>query len=72
MCSHYLCPPTHQINRPFLRKPASFSHVRYRDDDFVVVAFVVVDAAHVVAVAFVVVDVAHVAHAIVFAAACTS
>ena len=55
-----------------LEEPSSFSHVRYRDDDVVVVAFVVVVADHVVVVAFVVVVVAHVVHAHVFAAAGTS
>ncbi len=71
-CSHYLCPATHQITRPFLREPPSFSHVRYHDDVVVVVAFVVADVAHVGVVAFVVVVAAHVAHAAVFAAAGTS
>ena len=63
---------SHQISRPFLREPSSFSHVRYRDDDFVVVAFVVAFVVHVVVVAFDVVVAAHVAHNTVFDAAGTS
>ena len=72
-CSHYFCLATHhQITRPFLREPSSFSHVRYRDDDVVVVTFVVAVVAHVVVVTFVVVVAAHVAHVVVFAAVGTS